>query len=95
MSLIVLFVGGILALVGIIWREYMLIHKYNVMEAQVKRIEDVVILEIQKMTEQMEPLSGFIAKAHTDLETIVKEYEINGIPLGYDRGKKADYVEGL
>lgn len=34
-------------------------------------------------------------KISTNLETIVKEYEINGIPFGYDRGKQFDLVEGL
>lgn len=40
----------------------------------------------------------FIDEAKRDLETIVKEYKINGIPLGYERRRvEQDYdtVEGL
>jgi hypothetical protein len=48
-----------------------------------------------EMMKSLEAQSEFINKASTDLQTIVNEYEVNGIPLGYDRGKKFDMVEGL
>jgi hypothetical protein len=51
--------------------------------------------DLSSLKEEIEPMKEFILTAQTDLGTIVKEYEINGIPLGYDRGKKADYIEGL
>lgn len=35
-----------------------------------------------------------LATIHSNVETILKEYEINGIPLGYQR-KTYDIVEGL
>lgn len=52
---------------------------------------------IAALGQGLEPLKEFINKAHTDLDTIVKEYEVNGVPLGYDRGSKAkfDMIEGL
>lgn len=52
---------------------------------------------IKAIGSDLEPVKAFINKAHTDLDTIVKEYEVNGIPLGFDRtgGKHYDMVEGL
>jgi hypothetical protein len=54
-------------------------------------------VEIAHLRAELEPMREFIAKAHTDLQTIVQEYEINGVPLGYDRGKRPAYdvIEGL
>lgn len=40
---------------------------------------------IKDMASKLDKQSQFIDKAHTDLATIVQEYEVNGIPLGYDR----------
>ncbi len=50
---------------------------------------------IKALSERADVQAKFIDKAHTDLETLVKEYEINGVPLGYDRtgGKKPDFYE--
>lgn len=44
---------------------------------------------------ELAPIYEFLHKAHTDLETIVKEYQVNGVPLGYERGGQFDHVEGL
>lgn len=95
LSLVVLFVGGILGLAilcGVVWH----LHKkhQNVRDDLVK-FESSLLKELHALTEELQPLKDLIVKAHTDLSTIVNEYEINGVPLGYDRGKKADYVEGL
>lgn len=51
--------------------------------------------ELKATKEKLDTQSQFIDKAHTDLETLVKEYEINGIPMGMDRtgGKRPDFYE--
>lgn len=52
--------------------------------------------DFSSLKERMESTEQFIQKASTDLDTIIKEYEINGVPLGYDRtGKPIDFIEGL
>lgn len=53
------------------------------------------VSSIEALTEQSKAQSDFIMKASTDLETIVKEYEVNGIPMGLDRsgGKRAQFYE--
>lgn len=50
---------------------------------------------ISAMAERAEKQSVFIDQAATDLSTLIKEYEINGVPMGLDRsgGKKADFYE--
>lgn len=54
--------------------------------------------ELTVLKETQEASNQFIAQAKTDLETIVKEYKINGIPMGMQRRTNAelyDMVEGL
>lgn len=50
---------------------------------------------LKGMTERMEKQAAFIDKAHTDLATIVQEYEVNGVPMAVDRtgGKVAQFYE--
>lgn len=53
-----------------------------------------------KLSDDVSEAHRFIQSADTRLETIVREYELNGVPLGYQRKKRleeeqADYVEGL
>ncbi len=57
-------------------------------------------LKIQglQLADSLAHASEFIRRAETDLATIVNEYKINGIPLGYKRGNQkieGDFVEGL
>lgn len=53
--------------------------------------------QLQKQTEELQATKDFIHTAEADLKTILKEYQINGTPLGYDRtsGRQADFIEGL
>lgn len=57
------------------------------------------IIEIKntlaELSAKLDAQAEFINKAHVDLDTIVKEYEINGIPLNLQRGQSFDMVEGL
>lgn len=50
---------------------------------------------ISKMAETIQAQAEFIVKAQSDLATIVNEYEVNGVPLGYDRtgGKVPNHFE--
>jgi len=53
---------------------------------------------IREAIESSETKNAFIDKAKSDLETIVNEYKINGIPLNYQRKRvEAEYdaVEGI
>lgn len=59
-----------------------------------KSFEDMQV-SLKNINSELEENKEFINKAHTDLETIVKEYEINGIPLNLRRGQNFDMVEGL
>ena len=92
------------------WRDHKFNKKTELVLAQIKRVNRQMIYisefskelkaidaRISSLSKDIVPLQEFITKAHTDLDTIVNEYEINGIPLGYDRGNKAtfDAVEGL
>jgi hypothetical protein len=92
------------------WRDYKFNRRHRLIEALLKqtmrklhyvgdlaeKIEanNKAILETKK---DLEPVKEFIHKASIDLQTIVQEYEVNGVPLGYDRGgnRHYDMVEGL
>jgi hypothetical protein len=88
------------------WKSYQVQKQNKINEANIKALHEAIIdfLKCTKeikdgqilIQESLNAQSEFILKAHTDLGTIVKEYEVNGVPLGYDRkGGKFDYVEGL
>jgi methyl-accepting chemotaxis protein len=50
---------------------------------------------VKALADKADQQSEFITKASNDLETLIKEYEINGVPLGYDRsgGKAPQFYE--
>lgn len=56
---------------------------------------------IEMLTKQNSELQQFIIQADANLKTIVNEYEVNGVPLGWDRNKRAvdgqriDYISGI
>lgn len=92
------------------WRDFKFSRKHNLITSEIKRLSrqisklseetkkaQVSLAEIPLLKEELQPIQAFITKAQTDLETIVKEYEVNGVPLGYDRtgGQQYDMVEGL
>lgn len=95
LSLIVLFVGSILVIGVAVIREFYLQKQIKAAQNEMVEFRNSVSKHMAELKDEIEPLKVFILKAHTDLDTIVKEYEINGVPLGYDRGKKADFVEGI
>lgn len=95
LSLIVLFIGGLFGFAILIWRETQIEKKFGQIHKDLTEFRRLIDSDFIKVTEQLNSYQEFIRKAHTDLNTIVQEYEINGVPLGYDRGKKADFVEGL
>jgi hypothetical protein len=90
------------------WRDYKFNSRYKKLELKIsaltrklhyvgdlaKKIDDNN-LAIQKVSQDFDAANAFIGQAQTDLSTIVKEYQINGVPLGYERGQKYDMVEGL
>jgi hypothetical protein len=91
------------------WRDYKSKQKFKLIENRIKKISrqlhfigdlsakiDSNNALIQANRKELEPIKDFISEAHTDLKTIVQEYEVNGVPLGYDRGKpNFDMVEGV
>lgn len=104
----VAFLFFIAIVLGIVeWRDSANRRRYKAIEAQFKRharqMEQRVAraqagtdASLAKLQASLEPINEFIAKAHTDLHTIVQEYEINGVPLGYQRkAPHFDMVEGL
>lgn len=95
LAIIILFVGAILGLLVGVVREFYLQKRLKAHEAEMAKFRDDIKEALTKIAAETEPLKAFLLKAHTDLDTIVKEYEINGVPLGYDRGKKAEFIEGL
>lgn len=56
---------------------------------------------IDMLTKQNAEMQQFIIQADANLKTIVNEYEVNGIPLGWDRrkresdGQRIDYISGI
>lgn len=52
-----------------------------------------------KLNENFDRVSVFIDSADSRLGVILREYELNGVPLGYQRRNvdehAADYIEGL
>lgn len=75
--------------------------KFNVVVDKNCEIIDVVNGHSELLNQEIEANSKrneFLDKAHADLETIVREYKINGVPLGYERKDiERDYhmVEGI
>ena len=67
------------------------------MEVQISKQGMHTEQAISALRSEITPLAEFLTKAQTDLSTIVQEYEVNGVPLGYQRGnnQKFDLVEGL
>ena len=95
LSLIILFVGGIFGLgIGFLYAVHVE-KKFKGISLQLEQFKTLISSDLVNLKNEVSLMQDFIVKAQTDLDTIVKEYEINGVPLGYDRGKKADYVEGL
>jgi len=45
--------------------------------------------------EKFESIKSLTLESKMNTETILKEYEINGIPLGYQRGDHFDAIEGM
>lgn len=62
-------------------------------EKVIKNIEDLQ-LRVHALNEMLQDQKDKIEKAEANTATILKEYELNGIPLGLQR-KNADYIEGL
>lgn len=90
------------------WRDFKSSGRFSVLKKEIEEMKsrqealflvaksfEQIQLEFKKLNEQLLAQSEFISKAQVDLATIVNEYEVNGIPLGYDRGRKFDMVEGL
>jgi hypothetical protein len=104
---LILAIGIILAVNE--WRDYKNNRRYKKLELEIKRVnrQFYSVEKFARLLEQnnneviilkndLEPVKEFIAKAQVDLETIVQEYELNGIPLHLQRGNpKFDMVEGL
>ncbi len=95
LALIILFVGGLFGFAILIWREIHNEKRFASTHKDLVEFRQIISGEVEKLREEIALQRDFIVKAQTDLATIVTEYEINGVPLGYDRGKKADFVEGL
>jgi|GEM_PF-4695793 len=51
--------------------------------------------DMEKFNSSFEGIQSLTAEAKINTETILKEYELNGIPLGYKRGDNYDAIEGL
>lgn len=102
-----LFIAIVLALIE--WRDVKQNNRYHEIEKLLvdsfKRLESDASAGIENcnrqiadLKEEIAPLAEFLMKAHTDLATIVQEYELNGIPLHLRRGipeQPFDAVEGL
>lgn len=50
--------------------------------------------KISSISDQLNELRPIIEEAHANSATILKEYELNGVPLGYQR-KHPDFIESL
>ena len=50
--------------------------------------------KLSAVMEQLEDYRTKIDQVESNTATILKEYELNGIPLGYQR-KNPDFIEGL
>lgn len=102
-----LFIAIVLALIE--WRDVKQNKRYEAIENQLAISNAAIVSILEKhakkvsedfhaLSAEIRPLKEFLDKAHTDLGTIVKEYEINGIPMHLQRGGKMpefDAVEGL
>jgi hypothetical protein len=51
--------------------------------------------DLKAMTEKFQTIASDAEKAKIAAETILREYELNGIPMGYKRGNDYDAVEGM
>lgn len=71
--------------------EHIMSRRLQSQDTSLSKVEKAV----SEMSDRMDKQMAFIDKAQTDLATIVQEYEVNGVPLGYDRssGKKAQFYE--
>ena len=89
--------------------------RYAIVQNKIRRTlsgqkEAIICLKLsvdkmeKSLTEFMtynETVKEFITEADANLKTILNEYEVNGIPLGYDRKglpeehRRIDYYEGL
>lgn len=93
------------------WRDYKFNRKHKALELQIKQIArklhffgdlaekiDATNAEIEKLRAPMVAAQEFISKAQLDLQTIVNEYQVNGIPMGLQRGtpeQHFDAIEGI
>lgn len=90
------------------WRDHKAKKERKLIEAHVKRLSRQLHFvgdlaekieannkAIHAHRQELAPIYEFLHKAHTDLETMVKEYQVNGVPLGYERAQHFDHVEGL
>lgn len=75
------------------------LEKRNVALEQTLLAQGVLINSAKVMmgqvVEQSEKSAEFVQSVDGSLQTILKEYEVNGVPLGYQRKPVADFIEGL
>lgn len=69
------------------------------MEALKAALATQLAAHAAKSFADIDGLRSFIISADQNLQTIVNEYKINGVPLGYERKPQSDltgdYIEGL
>lgn len=102
-----LFIAIVLALIE--WRKVEQNKQFKAIEAQIaggqaaiKCLVDShrasISTELALLRQEIAPFGELISKAHADLAMIVKEYELNGIPIHLRRGipeQQFDAIEGL
>lgn len=54
-----------------------------------------MITESESIKLGVESQQELLIEADKNLKIILNEYELNGIPMGFDRGKKFDFIEGI
>lgn len=71
------------------------VKKADSCEKIVSKMANDLKKDMESFIYSVDGIRAMASDAKLNTETILKEYEINGIPLGYKRGDNYDAIEGI